>query len=61
MKRITKEFDCAMNSLHTLIDLTHEAIKQHRAAKGAAGLARLIEQQRHNLKLLLHKLEKARK
>lgn len=58
-RHVNREFRLALDGLHALIDLTHEAIEQQRR-KDPAMLVRLIDRQRRNFRLLLHKLEKER-
>ena len=56
-----KQFDQAMRDLKHLVALTHEIIDHHRKRGDAAAVAKLIFEQRHNLKVLFRQIERAKK
>lgn len=56
-----KELDKAMRVLNVLIDFTHEIVGHHTKRGDAQAAARLICEQRHNLKVLFRQLERAKK
>jgi hypothetical protein len=51
----------AFAELGLLISYTRDAIVKYKERGDAAALAQLIFQQRHNLKVLFHKLEKVKR
>lgn len=60
MKHKHLDFARALKLLHELIDQTHAAIEKAKTRGDQTAAVSLILAQRRNLKLLLHKLEKAK-
>lgn len=55
-----KQFDQAMRDLKHLIALTDEVLTHFRKRGDAAGVSKVIFEQRHNLKVLFRQMEKAK-